>query len=1001
MAEATPIIPDCKYAILNDNTTTIPTIATAGNLYKKAGSDGLYWATLGGGEVELQGSGGGSFNRLTVNGLFTNTLLVQNGSGVTVLNVNTVTPKLSVVGQSEVDTSSATAFVVKNGGTAVATVDTATPKLTVTGQSEVSTTSATAFVVKTGATEIFKVDTTTPKITLNTNTEIKGSLTAISSNVITFDDSMLQLSVGQTATDAYDQGFYGTYASTGVKYRGILYNLATSRWIHFAAATTDPAPLGILTGTYNMADLAAKDIYLSSNSTANTVRITATTPSASRIYTIPDAGADASFVMSGGGGGVSFQSLTLTNTTNQLTLGTTNTVTITSPAPAASRTYTIPDTFANSSFVMTDIAQTINSTKTFTTALTCNKTSNQLYFGGVTQFVIINAALPAIARTYTIADPGADANFIMSAGAQTVAGVKTFSSALTCSLTSNQIVLGTTNTVTISSTAPAASRTYTIPDTLANSSFVMTDLAQTINGAKTFTSQLANTLTTNQIVLGTTNTVTINSVAPTASRIYTIPDAGSDATFVLSGGGGGPSFASLTLTNTTNQLTLGTTNTVTVNSVAPAASRTYTIPDAGGAASFVMTAGAQTVAGVKTFSSALTCSATTNQITLGTTNTVTITSPAPAASRTYTIPDTAADSSFVMTDSAQTINGVKTFTEKAKFMYTIGGQLELGNTGSSGTVSLRYLASSTNATYQFPSVGGTFTFASTDMTSQTFTGNNAFTNQVWFRLNTDQMLFGTAATKTTITVPTPAANRTYTIPDTAANSSFVMTDLAQTINGVKTFSSALTCSATTNQITLGTTNTTTITSPAPAASRTYTIPDAGASASFVMSESTQTINGAKTFSDISVPVYAFYMRTTANLTIANGWSGVNWTSVSNVTINPRSWTTTSGQVTPNKAGYYMVSAFANTNATDGARHIVVSKNGSGGTTNNEGPIPVTFPGGATQSIQFAPKIIQMNGTTDYFYIQVYASPTTGTTTVWPGDATNYGMSMTVIYVGTS
>lgn len=50
----------------------------------------------------------------------------------------------------------------------------------------------------------------------------------------------------------------------------------------------------------------------------------------------------------------------------------------------------------------------------------------------------------------------------------------------------NQIVLGTTNTVTLTSPAPAASRVYTIPDVLANAFFVMTEGTQTINGAKTF-----------------------------------------------------------------------------------------------------------------------------------------------------------------------------------------------------------------------------------------------------------------------------------------------------------------------------------------------------------------------------------------------------------------------------------------------------------------------------------------------------------------------------------
>ena len=46
--------------------------------------------------------------------------------------------------------------------------------------------------------------------------------------------------------------------------------------------------------------------------------------------------------------------------------------------------------------------------------------------------------------------------------------------------------MGAANTTTITATAPATNRTYTIPDTGANSSLVMTDLAQTINSAKTF-----------------------------------------------------------------------------------------------------------------------------------------------------------------------------------------------------------------------------------------------------------------------------------------------------------------------------------------------------------------------------------------------------------------------------------------------------------------------------------------------------------------------------------
>ena len=90
----------------------------------------------------------------------------------------------------------------------------------------------------------------------------------------------------------------------------------------------------------------------------------------------------------------------------------------------------------------------------------------------------------------TIQLPDASCNLLGDSDttARTIAGQFTFSNSINITPTTNQIRLGTTNTVTINSASPASSRTYTIPDTLANSSFVMTDLAQTINGVKTFSS---------------------------------------------------------------------------------------------------------------------------------------------------------------------------------------------------------------------------------------------------------------------------------------------------------------------------------------------------------------------------------------------------------------------------------------------------------------------------------------------------------------------------------
>lgn len=78
---------------------------------------------------------------------------------------------------------------------------------------------------------------------------------------------------------------------------------------------------------------------------------------------------------------------------------------------------------------------------------------------------------------------------------------------------------------------------------------------------------------------------------------------------------------------------------------------------------------------------------------------------------------------------------------------------------------------------------------------------------------------------------------------------------------------------TTNQIVLGTTNVTTITSPAPAASRTYTIPDAGAPASFVMTESAQTVNGVKTFGNDLITTAQILAATGSALSPAISFSG--------------------------------------------------------------------------------------------------------------------------------
>lgn len=115
-----------------------------------------------------------------------------------------------------------------------------------------------------------------------------------------------------------------------------------------------------------------------------------------------------------------------------------------------------------------------------------------------------------------------------------------------------------------------------------------------------------------------------------------------------------PTFANLTLSNTTNQIVLGTTNTVTLSSTAPASSRTYTIPDAGGAANVVLDAGNYTIAGTWTFSNSITL-ASTKAIVLtdNSTNTVTLKATNSTTSWTLSLPTThGSNGNFLQTDGS-------------------------------------------------------------------------------------------------------------------------------------------------------------------------------------------------------------------------------------------------------------------------------------------------------------------------------------------------------------
>jgi hypothetical protein len=177
-----------------------------------------------------------------------------------------------------------------------------------------------------------------------------------------------------------------------------------------------------------------------------------------------------------------FSKLTLTDTSNQIVLGTTRTATITAPTPAtASRVYTIPDPGANANFVMTESAQNVNGAKTFGSQIAITPTTNQLILGASSgNRSIISATAQSADRTFTI--PGAtNSEFVMTAPNQTIAGTKTFSGVITSNVVTGTAPLSIASTTKVNNLHVDRA---TLSDTVTNGVYTSGD--QTINGIKTF-----------------------------------------------------------------------------------------------------------------------------------------------------------------------------------------------------------------------------------------------------------------------------------------------------------------------------------------------------------------------------------------------------------------------------------------------------------------------------------------------------------------------------------
>lgn len=326
--------------------------------------------------------------------------------------------------------------------------------------------------------------------------------------------------------------------------------------------------------------------------------------------------------------------------------------------------------------------ETIAGSKTFSSAVTINPASNQLILSSGVSQVTINSGTSAAARTYTIPDAGTTGSFVLDQGTYTLQGSYTFTQQIlvhnvgafaagvyriTGSATNPQLYTEYQGTAATAQTWRVGLNT----DGSNVGSYVIYDFTATLpRAAVTTAGQFQLPAASNQIQLSSSvNQLTITSGTSAAARTYTIPDAGTTADFVMSAGSstiaGARTFSSaVTINPASNQLVLSSgVSQLTLNSGTSAAARTYTVPDTGTTDTFAMLGGSQTFGGAKTFSSAVTVSAASNQLVLSSgVNQLTLNSSTSAAARTYAFPDVGTSGTVAMLEGSQTFSALKTFS---------------------------------------------------------------------------------------------------------------------------------------------------------------------------------------------------------------------------------------------------------------------------------------------------------------------------------------------------
>ena len=224
-----------------------------------------------------------------------------------------------------------------------------------------------------------------------------------------------------------------------------------------------------------------------------------------------------------------------------------NRITFNVPTPSAGLVYNVPNNVAvSATFAMLEASQTFSGAQTMTgdVFITPTGPASGLWLGAAPNRVVLDPGTRSVTAQWTFPNTG-DSTFAALEGTQTFTGTKTFSATNTTFSGANVFIttdgalyLGTApNRVRLLVNARSAASEWLFPNHGSISTFASLEGTQTFTGTSTINDLRIGNVNGDIIFRSGVNQLTLRGGSSAAARTYSVPDVGATASFIMTTSG--------------------------------------------------------------------------------------------------------------------------------------------------------------------------------------------------------------------------------------------------------------------------------------------------------------------------------------------------------------------------------------------------------------------------------------------------------------------------------